>query len=186
MSHGRVPGPDAIVLVGFMAAGKSTVGRLLGDRLGWRVVDLDEAVAERTGRTAAQLIRDQGEAALRREERRLTIELAAQENIVLSPGGGWITAPGILEALRPRTALVWLRVSLPEALRRADAQADTVDRPLLGSGEGRNERAAALLREREPYYSRAQVTVDVDGKPAAAVADEILRQLDMDRGDRER
>ena len=182
MSHGRVPVPDAIVLVGFMAAGKSTVGRLLGDQLGWRVVDLDDAIADRTGRTAAQLIREQGEPALRREERRLTAELAGQEKMVLVPGGGWITAPDTLDALRPRTALVWLRVSLHEALRRAEAQAGTVDRPLLGSGKGREERAAALLREREPYYSRARVTVDVDGKSPAAVADEILRQLDMDPG----
>ena len=181
MSHGRVPEPDVIVLVGFMAAGKTTVGHRLGERLGWRTVDFDEAISARVGRTPAELIREQGEAALRREEHRLTEELAGEKRVVLVPGGGWITAPGVLEALHPATALVWLRVSLEEALRRAESQGDRVDRPLLGELEGREARAADLLREREPYYARAPLVVDVDGKPPGRVVDEIIGQLHLER-----
>lgn len=191
MSHGPAPLPERIVLVGFMAAGKTTVGRRLADRLGWRFVDFDEALERRTGLAPGALIRTHGEARLRREEARLTAELAGCRETVLAPGGGWITQPGLAARLGAGTALVWLRLPAAEAVRRAEreggAGADrAVDRPLLGPREGRIERAEALLRGREPLYAAADVVVDVDELEPDAVMEEILRRLRTHREDDER
>lgn len=186
MSHGRVPGSGRIVLVGFMAAGKSTVGRRLAARLGWRFVDFDDEVRRRTGRSAAALIREQGESRLREEEARLTTELGGCRATVLAPGGGWITQPGVVGRLGAGTTVVWLRLTAEEAVRRVEAAPGDPDRPLLGPPEGRLKRAASLLRAREPRYAAADVVVDVEGKEPDAVVEEIVRRLGLQREKHER
>lgn len=167
-----------------MAAGKSTVGPLLADRLGWTFVDFDQVIREDTGCTAGQLIRERGEGAFRELEAQVTGQFSAAEHVVLAPGGGWITRPDLIERLERSTASVWLRVTVDEALRRAES--DPADRPLLGSLEGRRERVAALLQQREPFYERADVVVDVDGREPSHVVEEILRRLGSDREGDER
>ncbi|NIP83801.1 MAG: shikimate kinase [Gemmatimonadetes bacterium] len=179
MSHGGAPPPERIVLVGFMAAGKSTVGPVLARRLGWEFVDLDDRIREETGRTPAAILRDEGEAAFRRLEAALTDGLAGRRRLVLAPGGGWVTQPGLARRLGPGTVRVWLRVSLDEALRRADTS--EADRPLLGPPDGRRERVAALLERRRADYAAAELTVDVDGREPADVADEIVGRLGLGR-----
>ncbi|MBW3554965.1 MAG: shikimate kinase [Gemmatimonadetes bacterium] len=180
MSHGGVPAPRRIVMVGFMAAGKSVVGRELARRLGWRLVDLDERIAERAGRSAGQLIREEGEAAFRALEREATAELAGAERVVLAPGGGWGTRPELTRLLGDGTVRVWLRISAAEAVTRAEAE--RVDRPLLGPRAGRLERSESLLRERSRFYQLAELVVEVEGRTPAELADEIVRRLDLDSG----
>lgn len=158
-----------------MAAGKSTVGPLLADRLGWRFIDFDSRIEEQTGLTPGELIRARGEAAFRQLEAAVTDELAGVDRVVLAPGGGWATRPDLVDRLGAGTVRVWLRVTAAEAIRRAVA--DEVDRPLLGPSEGRAERAAALLRSREASYARSEVVVNVDDRGPAVVVDEILRRL---------
>jgi shikimate kinase len=172
-----------------MAAGKSTVGRLLARRLGWDFVDFDDLVRDRTGRSAGSLIRERGEGALRALEQELTEELAGRRSVVLAPGGGWATRPELSERLGPGTVRVWLRVSPAEAVRRAARQDE--DRPLLGGADDADGaeavgRAESLLAEREPLYATADAVVDVDGKEPEAVALEILRQPGIKREDDER
>jgi shikimate kinase len=166
-----------------MAAGKSTVGRILARRLGREFVDLDERVVERTGRSAATIIREEGEASFRRLEARLTAELAGRGDLVLAPGGGWGATPELAGVLGPDTFRIWLRIPAAEAVRRAVASDQ--DRPLLEAGEGRADgeeavrRAERLLQEREPFYAAAEMTVDVEGKAPADVVDEIVRRFGM-------
>jgi len=188
MSHGHDPGPRRIVLVGFMAAGKTTVGAELAARLGWELVDFDSIVAARTGGSAGALIRAQGVAALRAMEEEITGDVADRDRVILAPGGGWATTPGLAQRLGPGTLQVWLRVSAAEAVRRAAA--DAVDRPLLEvttdrRGGSELDHAASLLREREPWYAAADMVVDVDGKAPGTVAEEILGRLGITREDDE-
>jgi shikimate kinase len=110
-----------VVLVGFMAAGKTAVGAELARRLGWTHVDLDRAIEAREGKRVARIFAEDGEARFRALEADLTAELALADAVVLTPGGGWIAQPGRLEALGAGTLTVWLRVSAAEAVRRAAA-----------------------------------------------------------------
>jgi shikimate kinase len=163
-----------------MASGKTTVGRLLAERLGWDFVDFDDVITERTGRTPGEVIRADGEAAFRTLEAAVTADLADRQDVVLAPGGGWATQPGLVASLGPGTVRVWLRVSSEEAVRRAER--DGTDRPLMGAPEGRTERMARLLHDRSGDYAAAELTVDVDAKRPGAVADEIVRRLGPETG----
>jgi shikimate kinase len=170
-----------------MASGKTTVGRLLADRIGWRFLDLDSLVRDRTGLGAGELIRRRGEPVLRATEAAITAELANRSGVVLATGGGWATRPELAAGLGAGTVRVWLRVSAAEAVRRAIA--DDVDRPLLGDRSRAGEwlaRAGSLLGEREPYYAEAEIAVDVDGRSPAEIVGEIVGRLDAMREDDER
>jgi shikimate kinase len=89
---------------------------------------------------------------------------------VLAPGGGWVTNPGVLEALPAWTTVVWLRISPEEAVRRA--RRSRTRRPLL-AGPGALARARRLLIEREPAYRSADYAVDVEGRNPNSVATDI-------------
>lgn len=184
MSYGPDPTPGTIVLVGFMAAGKSTVGRLLARRLGWEFVDFDQRILDRTGLTAGELIRQRGEEAFRKMEAEVTMEVAGLTRVVLAPGGGWVTRPELAGRLGEGAVRIWLRVTPDEVLRRAAL--DPVDRPLLGPPEGRRERVVELLRSRTPLYEPAEEVVDVDDREPAVVVEEIIRRLGLDQESDER
>ncbi len=157
-----------------MGAGKTTVGRRLAERLGWRFVDLDEWIEERAGSSVPEIFARRGEAAFRKLEAEATRELAGERRLVLAPGGGWIVQPGLLDAMRPGSRIVWLRVSATEAVRRATSTG--VERPLL-AGEDPFRTAERLLAEREPSYRAADVSVETDGRGIEDITQEILVRL---------
>ncbi|HEX6940234.1 MAG TPA: shikimate kinase [Longimicrobiales bacterium] len=168
-------GVTRILVVGFMASGKSTIGRLVADRLGWGFIDFDAEIEQRTGSPVPEIFRQRGETEFRAYEAELTREVADLDHVVLAPGGGWITRPELLDYFGDETLVVWLRVSPEEAVRRA--RADLSKRPLLMGGDP-IARARMLLREREPLYRMADVVVDVDGRSAQEIADEIAGMVD--------
>jgi shikimate kinase len=161
------------VLVGLPGAGKSTVGRMLASRLGWTFTDIDEEIVDRTGATVPELF-TRGEAAFRELEARLTAELSSLTHTVLAPGGGWAAQPGSLEALPAGTPVVWLRVSPDEALRRL--RGSPIPRPLL-AGADPLAVLHELAQQRTERYARADLIVDVDGRAAAEIAEEITEWL---------
>jgi shikimate kinase len=163
-----------VVLLGFMAAGKTAVGAELARRLGWAHLDLDREIERREGRAVAAIFAAEGEARFRELEARATAELASHGRVVLSPGGGWIGGAGNLEALGAGTLSVWLRVSPEEAVRRAGAAPG--ERPLL-AGPDPLEAARRLLEARAPLYARADVQVDTEGRSPAEVADIIATEV---------
>ena len=90
---------ERVVLLGFMAAGKTAVGAELARRLGWAHLDLDHEIERREGRSVARIFAEDGEARFRELEARATVDVAARSGVIVSPGGGWITGAGNLEAL---------------------------------------------------------------------------------------
>ena len=157
-----------------MASGKSAVGAELARRLGWDHVDLDRDIEAFTGRPIPRIFAEEGEGAFRAMEAQATHRMAGREGVVLSPGGGWITNPALLEALGPGTLSVWLRVSPDEAVRRA-AEAPG-ERPLL-AGPDPLGAVRRLLLAREGFYARADLHLDTDGRSVASVADDIERHI---------
>lgn len=157
-----------------MAAGKSAVGAELARRLGWRHLDLDREVERSAGRPVAALFASEGEAAFRAREARATAALAGESRIVLSPGGGWITTPGLLESLGGGTLSVWLQVSPEEAVRRAAAAPG--ERPLL-AGPDPLAAVRRLLAERAPLYARAHLVLPSGERTVDELARAILSEI---------
>lgn len=168
-----------MVLVGFMAAGKTAVGAELARRLGWTHLDLDALIESREGRRIAEIFATDGEARFRRMETQATRDAGHLHGVVLTPGGGWITRPGNLRALGPGTLSVWLKVSPEEAVRRAGAAPG--ERPLL-AGPDPLGAARRLLETRTPLYARAGLHVDTEGTPPETVATIIEAEVLARRG----
>jgi shikimate kinase len=157
-----------------MASGKSAVGAELARRLGWSHVDLDREIEAFAGRRIPDIFASDGEAAFRRMEAEATARLAGRESIVLSPGGGWVTQPALLEALGPGTLSVWLRVSPDEAVRRAVRAPG--ERPLLAGGDPLGA-VRRLLSVREGAYARADLHIDTDARAVGSIVDDIERHI---------
>lgn len=165
------PAVRRVVLIGFMGAGKTRVGRALAGELGWKFVDFDEEIERRTGRSVAELFSERGEAGFRELEAEVTGWAASLEDVVLAPGGGWIGVPGALERLRSHALVVWLDVSAGEALRRVAAGGP--ERPLLQVDDPAAA-ASRLLAERTPRYAAAaDARVAVDGRTVEEITREV-------------
>lgn len=159
--------PCRVVLLGFMAAGKTSVGRALADLLGWRFLDVDNEIERRAGRTIPEIFRSDGEAAFRALEAEVAARLVERREVVVAMGGGWLDVDGLPE----ETLTVWLRISPEEAVRRASA-AEAAERPMLGGGDPL-ERARRLLAAREPAYRRAALRLEAE----AASPEELARAI---------
>ncbi len=166
------PPPARILLVGFMASGKSAVGREVARLLGWRFADFDEEVRRRTERRIADIFERDGEAAFRTIEARVARPLLRRDRIVLASGGGWAAQPGHMEGLADDTLSVWLNVTAATAVARARAQGR--DRPLLNVARP-VRRAERLLARRESYYRLARLTLDGERSSVPALAERIAR-----------
>lgn len=165
-------GPDAnLVLVGFMGAGKSAVGRRLARALGRELMDMDTLIEAREGRSIADIFRDSGEPYFRARERALAGELAAARNLVISCGGGIVLDPGNLADLG-RTGVVVCLAATPEAILRRVA--GDMRRPLLQAPD-REARLRELFEKRRPLYEAIPDRVDSSGmtlgQATAAVLD---------------
>jgi len=174
---------DLVVLVGFMGAGKTTVGRELARVLNWSFYDLDGLIEGRTGRTVPALFAEQGESSFRKLEAQTLRELLGtleDEPAAIALGGGAFVQEEIRQIIRDRPAsVVYLDVGLEEALRRCASAPGY--RPLLQN----RDQITFLYEERLPFYRTAHATVRTDGKTALAVAQEIASTLKLNPGYRE-
>jgi len=166
--------PKRIVLIGFMGSGKSTVGRLLADALGWRFEDLDARIEVEAGRSVPRIFAEEGEAFFRDLERRLAESILRRDDVVLATGGGWAAHAERLSELPDGTLTVWLQVSPEEAVRRVRGTPGS--RPLLDV-EDPLGRARALMDERSPRYAAAACAVDTEGLEPIDVSRRILALL---------
>lgn len=158
--------PSRIVLVGFMGAGKSTVGPLVAEALGWSFLDLDVELARRLGTSIADVFRTRGESAFRIEELRLAEEAASLDRHVLAAGGGAFAQEATRDALRHGALTVWLQCGLPAVLARIPPDGS---RPLAGD----RETIAKLFAQRESSYRQADCRVDAEQAPSAVARDVV-------------
>jgi shikimate kinase len=159
--------PARIVLVGFMGAGKSTIGAIVARRLGYELEDMDRRIEARTGRKIASIFREDGEEAFRALELEEARAIAGLERRVVAAGGGAFTRPETRAALQKGAVTVWIRCRLDTLLARVG---EDRSRPLAGN----RDIMRALLAEREPSYSLADVTVDGSVGSPPQVADRVL------------
>jgi shikimate kinase len=167
-----------IVLLGYMCAGKSTVGEALARRLEWGFLDYDVEIEQREGRIVREIIDAEGEEYFRGLEEALTEEVATASGLVVAPGGGWITRPELLNSMGRGTLAVWLYVSPEETVRRL--KADAIARPFKEMDDPA-DRIAEMIAEREPLYRLADLTIPADVRSIESVAYEI-EQIVRTRG----
>lgn len=166
--------PDRLILVGMMGAGKSTVGRLLAERLGWQYRDSDEQVQQATGMTVPEIFAARGEAAFRAEEANALARAVVDDvPAVVSVAGGAVLDPANRRRIRGAGRVVWLRAR-PDTLAARVGEGE--GRPLLEHGAA--QALARLDEVRRPYYEKlAGITVDVDGITPREVVEKILASV---------
>jgi shikimate kinase len=147
------------VLVGLPGSGKSTVGRAVAERLSRTFLDFDQEIERRQGKTIAEIFGEKGEGHFRELERALTEELRLAGNMVLAPGGGWVTNPEVIALLRPPAKLVYLRVRPETALKRLGSERST--RPLLMRPDPLGE-LRRLLDARKKAYESADHVIEAE------------------------
>ncbi len=172
--------PDSnIVLTGFMGTGKSTIGRLLAERLGRRFVDMDEQLAAHFGKPIAQVFADDGEPAFRVAEIRLCMQLAGEQGLVIATGGGALVNPSSRHALAQSGVVVCLTATVDEIVGRLES-AD--DRPLLPeAAEEKRRRVRNLLHERRHAYAAIAHQVDTSGRSPEQIVERVLDALAADQ-----
>ncbi|GAB4458073.1 MAG: shikimate kinase [Armatimonadaceae bacterium] len=168
--------PVNIALIGFMGSGKTTVGNLLAQQLGWAFVDTDALIESRAGRPIPDLFREEGEASFRDREAAVIRDVCEARQQVIATGGGAVLRPENVAALREAAWVVWLTARADVVLNRTGNDAAT--RPILAQGQGDPlTHILRLLGERGPCYRiAADLIVDTSDRPAAAIADEVLRK----------
>ncbi len=168
-----------IVLIGFMGAGKSTVGRWLSRKLSRQLLDTDAMIEAGAGMTISEIFATRGEEAFRAAETEVLTGLAARRQpVVISTGGGLPVRAENREALRKLGCVVYLRVK-PETV--CERLAGDHSRPLL-AGDDRQRKVESLLAQRGPIYEEtAHLTVDVDGRTPEMIGEEILGRMDARR-----
>jgi shikimate kinase len=170
---------NAVFLVGFMGAGKSTVGRALGQRLNWTFEDLDDRIATREGRSVAEIFRDSGESEFRRAEHAALQQLLAElrggiARIIALGGGTFAQEQNHKAILASGVRTIFLDAPLPELWQRCARQTNLeVERPLQTS----ETQFRQLHEKRLPFYRTASLRFDTSGKQVEAVAAEIAEKL---------
>jgi shikimate kinase len=156
----------SIVLVGLMGAGKSSIGRRLGQRRDCPFVDADKEIETAAGCSIEEIFERHGEAAFRDGERRVIARLLAGPRQVLATGGGAFMDASTRKAIGERGIAVWLRADLDLLVKRT---AKRSHRPLLNKGDPR-QILRELIDKRHPVYAEADIVVDsMDGPPEETV-----------------
>ena len=162
-----------IVIAGFMASGKTTVGKLLEELTGKRLVDTDSVIGEEAGMGIKEIFENKGEEYFRSLERKAVREVASQENMIIALGGGVVLDERNVEELKRTGVIYLLEVEPGEVSRRAGS---CEERPLLGKDESEIEK---LMRAREgAYIAAADVVLKTADLSPRDIARGIARDFD--------
>lgn len=172
---------NIIYLTGFMTSGKSTIGPILANVLGWHFYDLDKVLEEKENMSVVEIFENKGEEYFRRIERETLAELSENDNIVIALGGGTTANEANLQLIKNSGVLVYLKVSPDVLYKRLK---NKIDRPLfkdlvLGEkSEGEFVgRIKELLEKREGKYMQADLEINTDETRIGITVDKIAKQV---------
>lgn len=167
-----------LYLTGFMSAGKSTIGPILANTLGWQFLDLDRVIEQKVGKIIVNIFQEDGEDYFRKTESVLLNELSQLSNYVIALGGGTIESNENLKVIKNSGLLIYLETSPEAAYKRLRYKRD---RPALlfeGDEEPSKQefldRINSILKRRIKYYKQADITVSTDYKPVGKTVDYIV------------
>lgn len=159
-----------IVLVGFMGSGKTTVGKMLAELLGYKFIDTDEIIEQSEGKSISDIFLEEGEQRFREIEARIAGGISGLEGHVISTGGGIVTNRENISNLKKAGLLVWLKATPETILKRVGSENH---RPLLNT-EDPLEKIKSLLAVREQFYAEADLSVDTDRLEIEKIAHIIM------------
>jgi shikimate kinase len=177
----RSPLPSIVALTGFMAAGKSTVGRVFGSLLRWRFLDLDAEIECRSKRQVRDIFATQGEPGFRKIEAdalRSVLKQVSGPTVIALGGGTFVPAQNARLLQRHGAHVVFLELAVDELLQRCRCAGERPagnPRPLAADAEA----FCALYQQRLPSYRKAELTVNTAGKTADEVVREIAEALHL-------
>jgi XRE family aerobic/anaerobic benzoate catabolism transcriptional regulator len=158
-----------IALIGLRGAGKSTLGKLLADKIGWNFVELNKEIERQNGLSVAEIIAMYGQEGFRRMEQAALAQLLSRKELMaLATGGGIVSEPLTFDLVLSSFYTIWLKAEPEEHMARVRRQGDL--RPMADDRSAMQE-LRTILRSREPLYARAAAVVDTAGltvEPAAA------------------
>ncbi len=171
-----------IFLTGFSGSGKSTIGPLLANSLGYEFVDLDQFIEKGAGKTITRIFAEEGEAYFRNLELQSLAGLVEQNNVVISLGGGVLENDRSYDLIRKAGTLIYLKSTTKTLARRL---CNKSDRPLLKGENGRKlsreeieAKIASILAKREARYESADLAVQTDIKRIGSTVEELTRKIE--------
>lgn len=171
-----------IFLTGFSGSGKSTIGPLLANSLGYEFVDLDQRIEKEAGKSITRIFAEHGEEYFRALELHSLMELVEQNRLVVSLGGGVLENDHSYELIQKSGTMVYLQSPSKTLARRL---CNKTDRPLLKGENGRKlsreeieEKISTILAKREPRYKNADITVETDVKRIGSTVEELTRKIE--------
>jgi shikimate kinase len=179
MRRGGNPRRQA-VLVGFMGAGKSSVGKIVAVRLAAEFVDVDERIEEAAGKSIGEIFASCGEETFREMERAAVRDAVSAPGRVVAAGGGAFVDESNRRALKAYAPVFFLEVSVESVLERLSGD---LSRPLF-TGEREAGRLRELMEKRRPAYEEADYRVSTDRRTVREIADRILSLLSRPAGPR--
>jgi shikimate kinase len=164
-------GKPHLILVGLPGSGKTVAGEALAQRLQRSFLDFDREIERREGASIAEIFAMRGEPYFRQQEIAITLELRQCGNMIVAPGGGWVTNKGVVEIIRPPARLVYLKVKPETALARLGTQ--RAARPLLSRPDPLGE-LRRLLAEREQLYAQADHVISAEVLDVKRVVEKLV------------
>lgn len=163
-----------IYLVGFMATGKTSVGKELANRLNMEFFDLDDLIEQRENMAIVDIFKQKGEPYFRKAEKEAVKDISLKKDLVVGCGGGAIVDEENLATLKRSGLIICLKTEVDVILERSKG---TVQRPLLNV-ENPRERISELLKKREPFYNQADYVIDTTDLEIKEVVDKVLAIVD--------
>lgn len=182
ISECKMSKPSLIFLTGFSTSGKSTIGPLLANTLGFEFLDLDKKIVEVEGQSINEIFKSKGESYFRDLEYDLLCKEANEENLVIALGGGTIQQERCLEIILKEGTLVYLKSDLDTLVRRLSHK---TDRPLIKGPNGERltkeeirKKIESMLSVREPEYAKAHITINTDKTPLGVTVEHLTRMIE--------
>ena len=174
----------SLILIGFMGTGKSTLGRVLAERLHLEQVDLDEVVVQEQNMPISDIFSRYGEERFRELEHDVVCRYAAQPNLIISPGGGAVLREENRKVMRECCTVISLLARPEVILERVNR--DATVRPVLENrkpGQSKLERIEEVLTQRMPCYQEADFILDTSDAPVELLAEQVLAWLNQQAGE---
>ena len=167
-----------VYLAGFMGAGKSTVGPILANTLGWNYFDLDRVIEERIGKKIKDIFEEKGEPFFRQVESEILKELSKSKNVVISLGGGTIVNQNNLRIIKDTGKIIYLKASMDSIYKRVAFKRDRPNLIIDGeefSKEKLIQKINNLFNAREKYYNQADLTINTDDISIGITVDRLAK-----------